>query len=414
MLKLVTKWLAPLAIATFAGGTIAAPSEASDRQGQEALWVADSDGRNPQLLFQDFHSRILEPTWSPDGTSIIATRRRSGPMGFYEFTTEVWQFPLDGSAPARLLAFGEGDKRAAVAGAGEPSADGQLIYFHSFAKPGSQRVHLRQLEVATGDIVDVTEPVSPPELLPARPGEMAPKPSPDGRFLAFVRQRPGTSTEWRGHSYGPQTGLWLLDLKDGTERLLLPSVTKDASLFVYKHKRRVFPDYNWSRDSRQIVLTMDGGLALVDVPSGEVRAVPFTARVERTISEQVRARQSVAGPLVTVRTPRWASTSPDGTHIEFQALGRIWLATGHDEPRLLTGAEAGAGKAMELTPSWSADGASVLFVSWDDQKGGHVWRTGIDGRDPEQLTRSPGRYLFPMERDGVTCSSAPGHLHVWA
>jgi len=61
-------------------------------------------------------------------------------------------------------------------------------------------------------------------------------------------------------------------------------------------------------------------------------------------------------------------------HIVFQALGRIWRASGRDEPRLLTGAEVWAGKVMEFTPNWSADGASVFFVSWDDQKVGHVLR----------------------------------------
>src|SRR4029453_7942490 len=47
----------------------------SDRRGgQDNLWVMDADGRNPQPVFLDRGSRVRQPAWMPDGSSIVAER----------------------------------------------------------------------------------------------------------------------------------------------------------------------------------------------------------------------------------------------------------------------------------------------------------------------------------------------------
>ena len=48
---------------------------------------------------------------------------------------------------------------------------------------------------------------------------------------------------------------------------------------------RDLPGYSWARDGKSIVITQGGKIRRVDVASGAVSTIPFTARVHRTISE---------------------------------------------------------------------------------------------------------------------------------
>lgn len=375
----------------------------SDRGGQENLWVMNADGSKPRPVFLDMHSRIVEPAWTADGKAIIASRRLPKPEGFYEFTTELWSFPLSGAAPVRLF---EDDPAKNFPGAAEPSRDGRFVYFHATTGGGpvSDRWNLRRLEVASGRIDNVTAIKRAPDLGYGSKSlaEFAPKPSPDGRWLAFARKVPDSTFEWRGHRYGPRTALWLRDLGSGEERKLLDPITADATLTTNKHKlRQLLPDYNWSHDGRTIVLTLDGKLARIDVASGKVTPVPFSARVRRTISEQARARQSVASRTFPVLNPRWPATSPDGKRLVFEAVGRLWsmnLPLG--TPRLLTSESALRDQPMEATPSWSADGRWVYFVTWADREGGHVWRIPANGGAAERLTQEAALYMHTSAAQG--------------
>jgi Tol biopolymer transport system component len=375
----------------------------SDRRGQENLWVMDAEGRNARPVFLDMQTRIVELAWTPDGRAVIASRRMQDPKGFYQFTTELWRFPLDGSPPQRLF---EESKEKNFSGAGEPSNDGRFLYFHAAngGGPVSDRWNLRRLDLASHRIDHVT-----PIKLPPAEGygsktlaEFAPKPSPDGRWLAFARKIPDSTFEWRGHRYGPRTALWLRDLATGRERKLLDPITADATLTASKHKlRQLLPDYNWTRDGREIVLTLDGKLARVRVVDGKVTSIPFRARVHRVISEQTRARVSVASERFPVLNPRWPATSPDGAHLVFTAVGRLWSSKlPHGKPQLLTAGALTPDHPMEATPSWSADSRWIYYVTWADRDGGHIWRMPVRGGSAQRLTQEAGLYLHPTLLEG--------------
>ena len=66
------------------------------------------------------------------------------------------------------------------------------------------------------------------------------------------------------------------------------------------------------------------------------------------------------------------------------------------EPRPLTTWEP---NAFQLTPDWSPDGASIVYVTWQDEEGGHLWRVSSEGGEPERLTETPGSYLNPSWAD---------------
>src|SRR5207247_3094299 len=88
---------------------------------------------------------------------------------------------------------------------------------------------------------------------------------------------------------------------------------------------RDLPGYSWARDSRSIGISQGGKLRRLDVATGRVATIPFTARVQRTISEMAYSPLQISDGPLTVKFPRWAASSPDGKRLAFQAVGRIWL-----------------------------------------------------------------------------------------
>jgi imidazolonepropionase-like amidohydrolase/Tol biopolymer transport system component len=213
--------------------------------------------------------------------------------------------------------------------------------------------------------------------------------SPDGRWLAFARRIPDGTIEWKGLKFGPRTALWLRDLQSGAERVVMDPIEQDQGEGM--KVSRDLPGYAWSRDSRSILITQGGRIRRLDVQSGTVTTIPFTARVKRTISEQAYSEQEWNDDRFTVKFPRWASASPDGRRLAFQAAGRIWLMDlPNGNPRRLTNDTFAP---LEMSPSWSPDGTMIAFASWADEDLGQIWIAPAAGGQPRQITRTAGEYL---------------------
>ena len=43
----------------------------SDRAGQSNPWVMNADGTDPRPIFLDLDTRVVEPTWTPDGQAVV-------------------------------------------------------------------------------------------------------------------------------------------------------------------------------------------------------------------------------------------------------------------------------------------------------------------------------------------------------
>jgi hypothetical protein len=161
---------------------------------------------------------------------------------------------------------------------------------------------------------------------------------------------------------------------------------------------RVLPGYGWSADGESIVLSQGGRSAGWTWHSGEVTTVPFSARVQRTISEMAyralphhrRARSrpgSCAGPPLRRTAAGWP----------FQGVGKIWvsdLPPRHDGRGRASRRDPGAPHApllrrLEYAPTWSPDGRWIAFVSRDDAGLGHLWKVPAAGGTPQRLTPVP-------------------------
>lgn len=382
----------------------------SDRGGQPNLWLMDADGARPRPLFLDAASQMAEPAWSADGTSVIAVRLYPHAQGGWTRTNRIWRFPTDGAAPVQLTG---GDDR--LVDNPSPSSDGRHLYYHRSSRPvigeGFYKVgtahQLRRLDLASGHDELVSETAGRRYYHQEPLSAFAPSVSPDGRWLAFARRVPGGAITHGGATYSQSTGLWLRDLQTGAERLLVAQLTPDQLETHTMYQIRVLPGYAWARDGRSLVYSAAGGLRRVDVADGRITQIPFTARVTRTLSEQVRPSFKLDDDAFTVRFPRWPAVSPDGRSVVFEAVGALWRKSLPDGvPQRLQPAqapEADGTLRFEYSPAWSPDGRWIAYTTWKEGEGGHVWKQPAQGGKPQRLTRVAGEYLHPAWRaDGRT------------
>jgi hypothetical protein len=70
-------------------------------------------------------------------------------------------------------------------------------------------VQVRRLDRRMGVVVDITSGTADGAAAgrSSSGGAWSPEISPDGRWLAFARQIPDGTIEWKGHEFGPRSAL---------------------------------------------------------------------------------------------------------------------------------------------------------------------------------------------------------------
>jgi imidazolonepropionase-like amidohydrolase/Tol biopolymer transport system component len=353
----------------------------SDAGGGDNIWVMNADGTNPKQVSKEDFRLMSNSAWMPNGNYLVGrknfTSQRSAGAG------EMWQYHISGGTGVQLT-----KRKNDQQDVNDPiiSPDGKYMYYDEDMAPGgvfqynkdpnSQIYVIYRYEFETGKT----------EMVTGGPGGAArPQLSRDGKKLAFIK-RVRTATV-----------LYLHDLETGEEWPVYDKLDKDQQTAWAMFG--VYPNFSWMPNNEDIIIWFGGKIQKVNTKTSTATTIPFTANVAIDIADRVHFDTAVSDADFTVKMIRDAATSPDGKNLVFRALGYLWTKTlPNGTPKRLTN-----GTDFEAEPTFTSDGKSIVYVTWNDTELGSIKKVGVDGKNAVKLTDTKGIYRTPsLSPDGKT------------
>ncbi|MBM4186772.1 MAG: amidohydrolase family protein [Gemmatimonadetes bacterium] len=357
------------------------------------------------------------PRYSPDGTKILFTSDRTG-------RDEVWLLHRGTDSLQRVSRH---DYRAFQ---GNWSRDGRFVYHGGMdlgARFAAYRVDLHgsRTEFANGSVF------APPTQLNEHPRGKVYYSQPGGGALyqggfqiksydletgeiAVYRTRPGGASDPRLspdgntmayiHRDDRRTALVLHDMATQRERVLTAGLDRDRMESGAGTTYGVYPNYSWTPDGREIVISYGGTIHALNVATGAERPIPFEVRVERRLAETIKVPVPIpSAGTAAARSYRWGTKTDQGAH--YEALGDLYLK-GAGAPVNLT-----RSRALETNPTYDPRTKTVYYASWTDDSLGSVWSLvlGTPAQRPTRLVSRPAQYGgLSLSRDGRTLAFLRG------
>lgn len=353
----------------------------SDAGGGDNVWIMDLDGGNAKAVTTESFRLLNNAVWTADGQYLIA--RKHFTSGRSLGAGELWMFHKTGGSGIQLT-----ERKNDQQDVNEPcvSADGKYLYYSEDMYPGgffkynkdpnNQIYVIKRYSFADGEIKTIT----------GGPGSAArPQLSRDGKLLAFVKR------------VRTKTVLYVHNLETGEEWPVYDGLNKDQmeawAIFG------VYTGFNWMPDDKSLVIWSGGKINSIDVTTLALTNIPFTVDVNIKIAEALQFDTPASPDKFTSKVIRHLKTAPDGKSVVFSSVGYLWtkqLPKGTPK-RLTTGTD------FEFEPSFSADGTSIIYVTWNDADMGKIHSIPAAGGTPTVLTSEKGIYRNPSySADGKT------------
>ncbi len=345
----------------------------SDAEGGNNIWVMTADGKNAKSITKEKYRLLNNAVWTPDGKSLVArkhfTSQRSVGAG------EMWQYLLSGTSGLRLT-----KRKNDQQDVNDPSIspDGKYLYYAEDMYPGGYFQYNKDPNKQIYVINQYNFETGKTERITGGPGGAArPVVSKDGKLLAFVKRVRTKSV------------LYIHELATGKEWPIYNNLSKDQSeaWAVFG----VYPYFNWMPNNKDIVIWSQGKINKINIDTKQVTNIPFQINQEIKLAKTHRVKRKVFEETFTSKMIKNVKTSPNGKTIVFTSLGHIYkkdLPNGN--PKRITNLTD-----FEAEPNFSSDGKSILFVTWNDENLGAIYKVNLNGTNLTKITKEKGIYRTP-------------------
>jgi len=323
----------------------------SNRNGIKQIFLATLDGREPvQLTVNDSDSNVLDI--SPDGTKILYATARD--------ESDLWSVKLDRPKESQLTSD------IGIELWPDAAPDGKWVAFQ--ATHATTGAKLLNCLVLAKSLTSDTAPIQ------LAPDGFAPRWSPDGKELAFLR-----------YNNGP-TDLWLVHPTGGDAKPLTNGGLVFGGYTLLPYNRSQTQDFEWSPDSSQLVYCAN---------TSGVHNVWQTAADgsgPKQLSDNV-------DPNLRCFSPSW---SPDGQRVAWLALS----LGGRDKKASWSVWLASAGKGQQIFQSdsvlglvgWSTSGQELIVKSSPKSAPNvpvdvHLFSVDLTGGAPRSLAELKNTYF---------------------
>lgn len=336
----------------------------SDRTGSENAWYINLETEEEHQVTKDNNDEMVNAEWSPDGDYIVVSRGRR----FFK----LWLIHKDGGGGTKIVDGSTSLKAIDPAF----SADGRYIYYSRRNGAWNYNAQLPQYSIGVYD----RETGDNSFLVSKYGSAFTPTTSPDGKWLVY------------GTRHEAETALILKNLQTGEERWLAYPVQRDDQ--ESQATLGVLPSMSFTPDSEHLVLFYGGKLHKLSISDGTTTEIPFEVDVELELGPELTFKYPISDDKEALATQiRDAVPSPDGSQLAFTVLNDLYVQDFPDgTPRKLTETSA-----TEADPTWSPDGKYIVYVTWDEENGGDIYRIEPKARRPraQKLTQESAFYTQP-------------------
>ncbi|MAD12036.1 MAG: amidohydrolase [Flavobacteriaceae bacterium] len=335
----------------------------SDRSGGNNAWIIDRIKEDTTKVTKGETKQMQSADWSPDGNYIALSE------GTRNYKLHLYH--KKGGAGVQLIDKPDNLKIS------EPkfSADGKKIWFSQRTGAWQYNARFPQYQLATYDREDGTK-----EVMTSRYGSaFSPTLSPDGKWLVY------------GSRYNDQTGLVKRNLKTEEESWLAYPVQRDEQESIAP--LGVLPAMSFTPDSKELVASYGGKIYRIPIAGGSAVNIPFNVVEEIALGPQLKFNYPIDdSKTFNINQIRDQKVSPDGSSIVFIALDRLyWMSLREKKPIRLT-----SFNFTEAMPVWNPNGKEVAFVTWDESKGGGIYKVDVEKKTkPIKLTNDNNTYREP-------------------